>query len=128
MLVLKNGLLELKRLIHPNAIVPVRIDREGVKPEIITNVLAFVTVYILVWVVGVLVISFMGHDIHTSLGAVAATLGNIGPGIGKVGPMYNYGHFSDAGKWFLSFLMLIGRITSYNVCYTKLLRAAPRKN
>ena len=114
-LVLKNGWLELKRLIHPNAIVPVRLDKEAVKPEIITNVLAFVSVYILIWVVGVIVVAFMGYNLETSLGAVAATLGNIGPGIGDVGPLYNYSHFSVFGKWFLSFLMLIGRLELFTV-------------
>lgn len=114
-LVLKNGLLELKRLIHPNAIVPVRINKEAVKPEIITNVLAFVSVYMLIWVVGVIVVAFMGYNLETSLGAVAATLGNIGPGIGDVGPLYNYAHFPIFGKWFLSFLMLVGRLELFTV-------------
>ena len=114
-LVLKNGLLELKRLLHPNAIVPVRIDKEAVSSNVINNVLAFVTVYILVWVFGVVVISFQGYDLDTSMGAVAATLGNIGPGIGRVGPMFNYAHFNDFGKWFLSFLMLIGRLELFTV-------------
>ncbi len=114
-LVLKNGWLELKRLIHPNAIVPVRLDKEAVKPEIITNVLAFVSVYVIIWVIGVIVVAFMGYDLETSLGAVAATLGNIGPGIGDVGPLYTYSHFSVFGKWFLSFLMLIGRLELFTV-------------
>ena len=115
LLVLKNGFLELKRLIHPNAIIPVRIDREAVNPDIINNVLAFVSVYILIWVFGVVVISFQGYDLETSMGSVAATLGNIGPGFGKVGPMHNYSHFNDFGKWFLSFLMLIGRLELFTV-------------
>ncbi|MBA7533234.1 Trk system potassium uptake protein TrkH [subsurface metagenome] len=114
-LLLKNGLLELKRLIHPNAIVPVRLNREAVKPEIITNVLAFISVYILITVIGVIVVAFMGYDLSTSIGAVAATLGNIGPGIGDVGPAFNYAHFNDFGKWFLSFLMLIGRLELFTV-------------
>lgn len=115
LLVLKNGFLELKRLIHPNAIVPVRIDREAVHPSVITNVLAFVSVYIMIFVIGVIVIAFQGYDLNSSMGAVAATLGNIGPGINAVGPMENYAHFSDFGKWFLSFLMLIGRLELFTV-------------
>ena len=62
-----------------------------------------------------MVISFIGHDLETSLGAVAATLGNIGPGIGDVGPSNNYALFSTFGKWFLSFLMLIGRLELFTV-------------
>ncbi|HBH47706.1 MAG TPA: potassium transporter [Bacteroidales bacterium] len=114
-LLLKNGFLELKRLIHPNAIVPVRFDKHAVNPQIITNVLAFVSVYVLITVMGVVVVSFMGYDLETSLGAVAASLGNIGPGIGEVGPAANYAHFSVFGKWFLSFLMLIGRLELFTV-------------
>jgi len=114
-LLLKNGLIELKRLIHPNAIVPVRLNREAVKPEIIVNVLAFVSVYILIAVLGVIVVSFMGHNLETSIGAVAATLGNIGPGIGEVGPALNYEHFNNFTKWFLSLLMLIGRLELFTV-------------
>ena len=102
-------------MIHPNAIVPVRLNREAVKPEIITNVLAFISVYILITVIGVIVVAFMGYDLSTSIGAVAATLGNIGPGIGDVGPAFNYAHFNDFGKWFLSFLMLIGRLELFTV-------------
>ncbi len=114
-LLLKNGLIELKRLIHPNAIVPVRLNGEAVKPEIITNVLAFISVYLLIAVIGVIVVSFMGYDLETSMGSVAATLGNIGPGIGDVGPALNYSHFNDVTKWFLSFLMLVGRLELFTV-------------
>lgn len=114
-LLLKNGFLELKRLIHPNAIIPVRFDKQAVNQQVITNVLAFVSVYIIITAASVLVISFIGHDLETSLGAVAATLGNIGPGIGKVGPADNYAFFSDFGKWLLSFLMLIGRLELFTV-------------
>ncbi len=114
-LLIKNGFLELKRLLHPNAIIPVRIDKQAVRPEIVTNVLAFVSVYLLTFLSGVIVISVLGHDFNTSLGSVAATLGNIGPGIGNVGPACNYADFSVFGKWFLSFLMLVGRLELFTV-------------
>ena len=114
-LLLKNGFLELKRLIHPNAIIPVRFDKQAVNPVVITNVLAFVSVYVLITIISMVIVSFMGYDLETSLGAVAATIGNIGPGIGEVGPADNYAHFSIFGKWFLSFLMLIGRLELFTV-------------
>lgn len=114
-LLLKNGFLELKRLIHPNAIIPVRFNKSAVNPLVITNVLAFISVYLIITVLGIVVVSFMGHDIETSIGSVAATLGNIGPGIGNVGPADNYAFFSGLGKWFLSFLMLIGRLELFTV-------------
>ena len=57
----------------------------------------------------------MGYDLDTSMGAVAATLGNIGPGIGDVGPAANFSQFPDFGKWFLSFLMLLGRLELFTI-------------
>ena len=59
--------------------------------------------------------SFQGLDFSSSLGSVAATIGNIGPGLGSVGPTDNYAHINDFGKWVLSFLMLAGRLEIYTV-------------
>jgi trk system potassium uptake protein TrkH len=114
-LLLKNSYQELKRIIHPNAIIPVRMNGKSVPPAIISNILAFVVIYMLITIISTILISALGYDLQTSLGAVAATLGNIGPGIGLVGPIENYAHFPDIGKWFLSFLMLIGRLELFTV-------------
>jgi len=114
-LLLKNSTMELKRLIHPNAVIPVRFNKNAVSPDILNNVFAFVSFYILTMIVGVIVMASMGYDLGTSFGSVAATLGNIGPGIGLVGPVENYSHIPLFGKWFLSFLMLIGRLELFTV-------------
>lgn len=114
-LLLKNSYQELKRIIHPNAIIPVRMNGKSVPPAIISNILAFVVIYMLITIISTILISALGYDLQTSLGAVAATLGNIGPGLGLVGPAENYAHFPDIGKWFLSFLMLIGRLELFTV-------------
>ncbi len=114
-LLLKNGVQELKRIIHPNAIIPVRLNGRGVSQEIMTNILAFVVFYMLIMISSTVVMSMLGYDLDTSLGAVAATLGNIGPGIGAVGPVENYAHVPVFGKWFLSFLMLMGRLELFTV-------------
>src|SRR6056297_3704411 len=114
-LLLKNSYQELKRIIHPNAVIPVRMNKKAVPQQIITNILAFVVIYMLITIIGTIVISSLGYDLETSVGAVAATLGNIGPGIGGVGPVENYAHFPVFGKWFLSFLMLIGRLELFTV-------------
>jgi len=115
MLFIKNSAVELKRLIHPNAVIPVRFNGNAVPPEIINNVFAFISFYILTMIIGVIIMAGLGYDLDTSLGAVAATLGNIGPGIGEVGPVFNYAHLPTFGKWFLSFLMLIGRLELFTV-------------
>ncbi len=118
---LKNSILEFKRIIHPKAIVLVKMNGKSV-PDILThNILAFVMLYFLIFLAGVLIMSFVGAsghqpmDLNSAMGAVAATLGNIGPGIGSVGPVENFAHLSDFGKWFLSFLMLVGRLELFTV-------------
>ncbi len=114
-LLFRNAYLELKRLIHPNAVIPVRYAGQAVPPQIITNILAFVIFYILIYLISVLIMSFWGLDLMTSMGAVAATLGNIGPGIGNVGPADNFAFIPAGGKYFLSFLMLLGRLELFTV-------------
>ncbi|MEA3463387.1 MAG: potassium transporter TrkG [Bacteroidota bacterium] len=112
---LKNSTQELKRMIHPNAMIPVRLNRMAVEDQVVTSVLAFMAFYGIIAVISMVVMSILGNDLNTSIGAVAATLGNIGPGIGKVGPALNFSEIHVAGKWFLSFLMLVGRLELFTV-------------
>lgn len=114
-LLLKNSLLELKRLIHPQAIIPVRLNGRSVPQGIIFNVLAFFLIYIIIFGIGSLILSIIGLNFESSVGAVASALGNIGPGFGTVGPMLNYSLVPDTGKWLLSFLMLLGRLELFTV-------------
>ncbi|HCY75735.1 MAG TPA: potassium transporter [Ignavibacteriales bacterium] len=114
-LLFKNGLLELKRLIHPRVVIPVRISGKSVSPEIISNVQAFFIIYILIFVFGSILLSLMGVDFVSSIGAAATCIGNIGPGFGTVGPIANFGHLPDLAKWLLSFLMLLGRLELFTV-------------
>ena len=67
-------------------------------------------IYILVVSICSLIISVMGYDILTSVGTAASMLGNIGPGMGELGPMHNYAGVPAAGKWFLSLVMILGRL------------------
>lgn len=114
-IMLKNSTQELKRMIHPNAVIPVRLNKMAVEESVVTNVLAFFAFYLLIAVISMVIMSVLGNDFDTSIGAVAATLGNIGPGIGKVGPALNYAEIHTAGKWYLSFLMLVGRLELFTV-------------
>lgn len=115
LVIIKNSFLELKRQIHRNAVIPVRLNKDAIPNPIITNILAFTFFYILIVIVSTVIMSSMGYNLETSMGAVAATLGNIGPGIGLVGPTHNYAEIHSFGKWFLSFLMLIGRLELFTV-------------
>jgi len=112
---LKNSTQELKRMIHPNAVIPVRLNKMAVQEPVVTSVLAFMAFYGIIAVISMVIMSVLGNDLNTSIGAVAATLGNIGPGIGQVGPSLNFSEIHTAGKWFLSFLMLVGRLELFTV-------------
>ncbi len=106
---------EVMRLVHPHAILPVRVGEMIVPREIIATVAGFFLFYIGLFAFGVLFMSFLGLDLETALGSVAATIGNVGPGLGSVGPTENYAAIPAVGKWFLSFLMLSGRLEIYTV-------------
>ncbi|MCL3780580.1 TrkH family potassium uptake protein [Prolixibacteraceae bacterium JC049] len=114
-LLLKNSYYELRRLLHPNAIVPVRFNHRSVPEQIVTNILAFFMFYMMVFFMSVIVFSVIEPDFASSIGAVATCLGNIGPGLGNVGPVENFHHVHPFGKWFLSFLMLLGRLELFTV-------------
>ena len=115
LLLFKNSTLELKRLMHPQAIMPVRMNHKSVSQDIIFKVMAFFLIYIIIFAFGTLVMSILGLDFETAIGSTAATLGNIGPGIGLVGPVGNYAEIPEFGKWFLSLLMLLGRLELFTV-------------
>jgi len=111
----KNSWAELKRLIHPRAVIPIKFNNKAVSSEIISNVQAFFIFYILLFVFGSIIISLLGVDFVTAIGATATCIGNIGPGIGTVGPVNNFSHLPDIVKWILSFLMVVGRLELFTV-------------
>ena len=112
---LKNSTLEFKRLIHPRAILPLKLNGRVVAPRIMTHIIIFLLLYMFLFVAGSILMSFMGYDFLTSIGAVATSLGNVGPGIGKVGPVDNFAWLGDGAKWLLSFLMLLGRLELFTI-------------
>ncbi len=111
----KNSFLEFKRLVHPRAIVPLKINGELVAGKIITHVIIFLLLYLMIFLAGSLLMSLLGYDFETTVGAVATSLGNVGPGIGKVGPVDNFAWLSPLAKWVLSILMLLGRLELFTV-------------
>ena len=114
-MLVKNSYYEMRRLIHPNAIIPIRFNKRSISSQLVNNVLAFFFLYVLIFFVSVLIFMFFVPDFETSLGAVATSLGNIGPGLGSVGPSASFSHIPAAGKWFLSFLMLVGRLELFTI-------------
>ncbi len=114
-IMIKNSFLEFKKTLHPNAIIPVRYDKKAVSQTIVFNILSFFVIYMLIFVLSTVILTFLDLDFVSALGAAASSLGNIGPAIGKVSPVDNFNHLSIGAKWFCSFLMLIGRLELFTV-------------
>lgn len=115
LLIAKNARHEMRRMLHPNAFLPVRLDKKVVAHDMMDNILVFLILYLFTISVSAIVISLMGYDLITSFSTSAALLGNIGPSIGTLGPFSNYAAVPMAGKWFFSFLMLLGRLELISV-------------
>lgn len=111
----RNSRLEFRRMIHPMAVVPLKLGGKTVPNEIIYKVLAFVMVYMLIFAMGSLSLAFLGLDMDSAMGAAATAMAGAGPGIGTVGPASNFFAVPDLGKWILSFLMLLGRLELFSV-------------
>tara|TARA_B100001287_G_scaffold174131_1_gene146751 strand:- start:4563 stop:6020 length:1458 start_codon:yes stop_codon:yes gene_type:complete len=107
---LKNSYIELKKQLHQQGVFILRFNNSKVPQSVVTNILAFMMLYVVIFSIGSVIMTLMGVDFITAIGSVAATLGNIGPGIGDVGPASNFSSIPDVGKYFLSLLMLIGRL------------------
>lgn len=106
---------EFKHILHPNAILPVRINKQVISPSIVSTVLAFCFIYISIIVIGTLLMMAMGVGAEESMGCVISSIGNMGPGLGETGPAYSWNALPDAAKWLLSFLMLLGRLELFTV-------------
>lgn len=112
---IKSSILELKKLLHPSAIIPVRYGGKAVHQSIVFNILSFFVLYMLIFILSSIILTFLGLDFMSALGAAASSLGNIGPAIGSLSPVDNYADLSGSAKWFCSFLMLIGRLELFTV-------------
>ncbi|PTM09727.1 MAG: potassium transporter [Bacteroidetes bacterium] len=115
LLTIKNGFVEFKRTLHPNAILPVRYNKKSVSGDIVFNILAFFILYMLSFIIGALGFSMLGLDFESSVGVAASSLGNVGPALGEFGPVDNFYNMPTLGKWWCSFLMLIGRLELFTV-------------
>ncbi|MBO4711870.1 TrkH family potassium uptake protein [bacterium] len=106
---------EMKYLIHPKAVMPIFIDGNVIKKDMIYSISAFVFLYMCMVLFTTFICAVSGEDLITSFTAALTTVGNVGPGFGKIGPTDNFHFFSDWVKWFLSAAMIIGRLEVYTV-------------
>ena len=111
----KNSILEFKRILHPRAIIRIKINGEIVAPRILTHILVFLLIYLGIFFFGTTFVATTGVDIVSAAGATASALGNVGPAIGTVGPVDNFAHLPLIAKLFLTFLMLLGRLELFTI-------------
>ena len=115
MLCFKYCYKELFSLIHPRAVTHIKIGGNMVPDDVMRSVLGFLVLYVGLFALSSVVLAGLGVDFITSFAAVAATMGNIGPGFGAVGPVENFAIIPVAGKWLLIWCMLLGRLEIFTV-------------
>lgn len=121
LLLFKNSFIELKRIIHPNAIINVKYSGKSIHPQIMTGIMGFFILFMIIFSIGSIVMSLFTSDISTACSAVITSMSNVGPGFGSIGPMDNFSQLNDFAKIFLALLMLIGRleVLTVMVLFTK---------
>lgn len=112
-LMLKQVFKECFRIIHPHAVVQVKMNGKAVEENVITGVWGYLGLFVVIYLAASLLLAAMGLDLATAFSAAIAAMGNIGPGFGSVGPMENFSHLPVAAKWLLAWCMLLGRLELY---------------
>lgn len=114
-IIMKNGVAEFQRRIHPNAIIPVKLNEKTVPQQTINNIMAFLIFYVFIIVVTVVIFCATGVDFDEAIGSAVSAIGNVGISIGQFGPAGTYAAFPVVAKWVMSFVMLIGRLEIFTV-------------
>ncbi len=115
MLVAKEARISLRKLLHPAGVFVYKLDGRTVSEDVLASVSGFLLLYLGALAIGVFTLALLGLDSRTAAGAAAATLGNVGPGLGLVGPSTTYAGMRDAALWVMSALMLLGRLEIFTV-------------
>ncbi|NLB82961.1 MAG: TrkH family potassium uptake protein, partial [Synergistaceae bacterium] len=111
----KHTRAELKQVVHPSAVVSIKVGGKVIDDSILSSVTSFFILYVAIFIAGVFFMATLGMDLESAISGVASSLGNVGPGLGTLGPMDNYSGVPAAGKWVFSFLMLTGRLELYTM-------------
>lgn len=111
----KNAFAEIRRQLHPNAVIPVRLNGRSLSQDVIDQVISFTIFYIIWFALSTLVVAFTGPDFATCMSAVATCMDNAGPGIGQISPSYTFAPFTDTAKWIFSWNMMLGRLELFTV-------------
>jgi trk system potassium uptake protein len=114
-ILLQQGLVEIRKSIHPRAVMVTRLGRKALDDNIVLNIIGFVLLFFLIFATGVVALASMGLDLETAVGASIAAMANIGPGLGGVGAVENFGWMGPASHLILVFLMIVGRLEIFTV-------------
>ena len=112
-LIIKQGIREIEKLIHPNAVIPIKLGSQRVPDRVLESVWGFFSVYVMAYMAMLLALLAVDLDITTAFTAVGASINNLGPGLGDVAQ--NYGDIPDAAKWILCLGMLLGRLEVFTL-------------
>jgi trk system potassium uptake protein len=115
LIILKLIKREVSKIFHPRALIPIKVGGKIVSNEVIARINSFLALHLVIFVIGVLVVSLEGVDMITSISSVSATINNIGPGFGGVGPTMTFSDYSIFTKLFLSLVMLLGRLEHFTI-------------
>jgi trk system potassium uptake protein TrkH len=115
LVVLKQSASELRRLVHPRLVAPVRLGGRTVERQVVSSIYSFLGLYLGAFALIGLLLAAMGIGLVEAFSAAIACLGNIGPGLGAVGPAGHYAHLPDMAEWLLALAMIVGRLEIYTV-------------
>ena len=114
-ILIKSLKIQFKKLIHPNAITPIRYNKKIVSEKGLNSISSFIIIYFITFIFGSVVMMCVGLDAKSATSSVITTLGGIGPGLGAVGPVHNFANINALGKIYLSFNMILGRLEIISV-------------
>ena len=114
-IIMKNIKNHFKQLLHPQAIIPLRVNRASISFQISSNVYTFAAAYLICIFIGWVLLMSYGVGMVEGFGCVCSAIGNVGPGLGAFGPAYTWSALPDAAKWTLSALMVLGRLEIFGV-------------
>jgi len=126
LLIGKASLQNIKKLMHPDAVIPIHLDSHVVKEDVLTKSILYIVVYLVIVFLSTLFLSALGVDNLSAFSGTVAAIGNVGPGLGSVGSMATFSQIPEPGKWILSFTMLLGRLEIF-AFFLLLTRAQWRK-
>jgi trk system potassium uptake protein TrkH len=113
LLIGKSFMKYLKKLMHPNAVIPVHLDGRVIKEDILAKSILYIVLYLVIILLNTLILSALGVDNLSAFSGTVASIGNVGPGLGTLGSAANFNHLPELGKWSLSVTMLMGRLEIY---------------